>query len=950
MKQTYVAVDIETTGLDPDRDAITEIGAVKFCGEQVLDSFNSLVNPGRKIPYKIVELTGITQEQADAAPSLSSQLPRLARLVGDLPVVGHNVSFDLGFLRRNNALQNNPSLDTWELARVLMPTSERYSLGKLAASLNIDLPATHRALDDARVTHALFVALFRLAGQLPLPALQTIVQAARRVRWGVADFFQEALDAATRAALAEPSAEARREPGRQPSGRPARVKPLQPLEQSLPIDVEQIAALLQEDGPLARTFAGYEHRHEQIAMLKGVGQALNQGGHLLVEAGTGVGKSLAYLLPAVHWAVRNREWVVVSTNTINLQQQLISQDVPQVRKIVPFDFRAVVLKGRGRYLCVARLNQLRQRGPRSLEEARLLAQILVWMPLTRSGDQEELSLYSAQERGLWRELSAEFEGCSPERCPINARGNCFFYRARRQAEAAHLIIVNHALLLSDIAVGKRVLPPYNYLIVDEAQHLEDAATNQLSFTMDRRAMKRLFWEIGRAERGRGARGLLGDVVLMSRSIGSLVELSAPICQQLEEHVVSLGQTVKRAQGYAEAFFDALALFVQEFGSSSRGRYAQRIRVDGGLRVQPGWGEVEIVWDNTASEFEMLTTGLAALGDDLEGLEGLNLPGLQDLHSHVVGVQRRVSEVLTQLNRLIFEPVQDSVCWIRSGPDDDVLALHVAPLYVGSLVQEHLFNEKRSVIMTSATLQVAQSFDFIRERLHAWEADELAVGSPFDYSSSTLVYLVDDISEPIHPNQAGSQDYQRVLETGLAALVQAVQGRTMALFTSYRQLRTTARAITGRLAKAGIVVLEQGSGVSRRQLLENFKNNPRTVLLGTRSFWEGVDIPGEALSCLAIVRLPFAVPSDPVFAARAEQFDNPFFEYFVPEAVLRFLQGFGRLIRTRHDRGVVVVFDRRLLTKSYGPSFLDSLPGPVMEQGPMSMLPATAARWIAGDTE
>jgi DNA polymerase-3 subunit epsilon/ATP-dependent DNA helicase DinG len=190
----------------------------------------------------------------------------------------------------------------------------------------------------------------------------------------------------------------------------------------------------------------------------------------------------------------------------------------------------------------------------------------------------------------------------------------------------------------------------------------------------------------------------------------------------------------------------------------------------------------------------------------------------------------------------------------------------------------------------------------------------------------------------------------MLETGLAALVQATQGRTMALFTSYRQLRTTSRAIAGRLAEAGIVVLEQGGGASRRQLMENFKNNPKTVLMGTRSFWEGVDIPGEALSCLAIVRLPFAVPSDPIYAARAEQFDNPFFDYFVPEAVLRFLQGFGRLIRTRQDRGVVAVFDRRLLTKSYGPAFLDSLPGPVMEQGPMSMLPTTAARWIAGDVD
>jgi DNA polymerase-3 subunit epsilon/ATP-dependent DNA helicase DinG len=250
-------------------------------------------------------------------------------------------------------------------------------------------------------------------------------------------------------------------------------------------------------------------------------------------------------------------------------------------------------------------------------------------------------------------------------------------------------------------------------------------------------------------------------------------------------------------------------------------------------------------------------------------------------------------------------------------------------------------------MTSATLRVAQSFDFIRERLHAWDADELAVGSPFDYGESTLVYLVDDISEPRHPGQAGHQTYQRSLEAGLLALVKATKGRTLALFTAYHQLRATARAISAPLARADITVYEQGDGTSRRQLLENFKSSERAVLLGTRSFWEGVDVPGEALSCLAIVRLPFSVPTDPIFASRAETFDQPFFEYSVPDAVLRFLQGFGRLIRTRTDRGVVAVFDKRLLTKSYAAAFIDSLPGPTIRSGPLASLPAAAARWIDG---
>jgi len=254
------------------------------------------------------------------------------------------------------------------------------------------------------------------------------------------------------------------------------------------------------------------------------------------------------------------------------------------------------------------------------------------------------------------------------------------------------------------------------------------------------------------------------------------------------------------------------------------------------------------------------------------------------------------------------------------------------------VEEHLFHKKESVVLTSATLRTSGTFDFLRERLNGWEADELAVGSPFDYKSSTLVYLVDDIPEP------GKPGYQRAVEQGMAALFRATEGRALALFTSYSQLRATLRAIRAPLAQAGITVQAQGQGVSRAQLLENFRAGERKVLLGTRSFWEGVDVPGEALSCLAIAKLPFSVPSDPVFAART--FDQPFFEYAVPETILRFLQGFGRLIRTRTDRGVVAVFDRRLLTKSYGQLFIESLPDPTVRRGSLALLPRVAAEWLS----
>ncbi|MFW6082897.1 MAG: ATP-dependent DNA helicase, partial [Chloroflexota bacterium] len=273
------------------------------------------------------------------------------------------------------------------------------------------------------------------------------------------------------------------------------------------------------------------------------------------------------------------------------------------------------------------------------------------------------------------------------------------------------------------------------------------------------------------------------------------------------------------------------------------------------------------------------------------------------------------------------------------PNSDHLSLHAAPLHVGPLMKDELFHRKHSVVLTSATLRTGGTFDYLRERLHAWDANELAVGSPFDYQASTLFYIVDDVPEP---NERG---YQKAVAQGMAQLFRVTEGRALALFTSYRHLRATLRAIKAPLAQAGITVQAQGQGISRAQLLENLRTGERRVLLGTRSFWEGVDVPGDPLSCLVIAKLPFGVPSDPVFAARAETFEQPFRDFMVPETILRFLQGFGRLIRTRDDRGIVVCFDKRLLTKSYGPLFLESLPEPSIRKGSVTQLARVAADWL-----
>ena len=960
MTRIYVALDLETTGLDPQRDGILEIGAVKFRGDEVLDTFTSLINPGRPIPPKITELTGITNDTVHDAPSLWTVLPHLSSFVRDLPVIGHNVAFDLGFLRRHNVLTNNESLDTFELAGILVPHEERYSLAKLTESLGVQEPQEHRALSDSQLAYQLFLKLFDRACQIPAPILEEIVRHSQKVGWAPGGFFEDALKASARGAFeagsigAQIAAKqaAKRRTKRKPEAQAAATpmfmpsvdaKPLEALPEPMrtQLDVDALAALLQEGGALSQQFPNYEFRPQQVQMMRAVAEGLNNSGHLLVEAGTGTGKSLAYLLPAVHWARANGLRVVISTNTINLQEQLYHKDLPDLAKILPFEFHAAVLKGRSHYLCPARLMTLRRAGPASPEEMRVLCKVLLWLPGTVTGDGDELFLPNPLERALWARLSADNETCTPERCAALGRGECFFYRARQAAEAAHIVIVNHALLLADIAVENRALPEYQYLVVDEAHHLEDAVTQQLGFEVDRGALQRMLTDIGKVGDERRASGLLADYIGRVRHT-----VPEEIGHKVQVYVEQAAKAVDGVMRQADDLFDRLEGFVQDQRGSDSSEYSFRLRIVPGLRTQPAWSSIEIAADNFCKGLLAIADGLGRLAEGLNDLSDYDVPDATDLQARLLGARREMAETREHLNAILCKPESAGIYWAElasqsngSWRSNRSLSLHLAPLHVGPLVEKHLFKQKASVIMTSATLRTGGNFCFVQERLHAWDADELAVGSPFDFKSSTLLYIVSDMPEP------GEQGYQRALEQGLATLCRAMGGRTMVLFTSYSQLRATVKVLTPALSKDGITVYEQSDGTSRRQLLENFKTAQRGVLLGTRSFWEGVDVPGEALSCLAIVRLPFAVPSDPIFAARSETFEQAFNEYSVPDAILRFRQGFGRLIRTATDRGVVAVFDKRLLTKAYGQTFLKSLPECTVRRGPQAEIARAVTEWM-----
>jgi DNA polymerase-3 subunit epsilon/ATP-dependent DNA helicase DinG len=409
----------------------------------------------------------------------------------------------------------------------------------------------------------------------------------------------------------------------------------------------------------------------------------------------------------------------------------------------------------------------------------------------------------------------------------------------------------------------------------------------------------------------------------------------------------LGQKVERAtdlafrlQHQGRAFFQVMGDFAELLREGQPpNNYAWQARILPATRTQPGWDEVEVAWGVFDETWGLLLKLLAELHKTAADLYADGVDALEDVMSDIGNLYRRMAEADNNLNQMVSEPAAGQVYWIEIHPNGNRLTLNAAPLQVGPMLDKFLWQEKASVVLTSATLTTHSEFNYMRRNLGAADANEMMLGSPFDYESSTLLFLPSDMPEP---NQQG---YQPAMDRALVQLCTAVGGRTLVLFTSYAQLKRTSKSISGALAQADIAVYEQGEGASPNTLVESFKESERAVLLGTRSFWEGVDIPGEALSVVVIPKLPFDVPSDPLIAARSETYEDAFNEYYLPEAILKFRQGFGRLIRTQSDRGVVVILDKRLQTKQYGRLFVESLPQCTLKVAPLNNLARMAAQWL-----
>lgn len=892
----FVVVDLETTGNAPQKgDRMIQIGIVIIENEQIVERFSRFINPECEIPLFIQQLTQIDEQMVKTAPVFAEIAEEIAEKLTGAYFVAHNVSFDWPFLQAELqaagiSLSPPPMIDTVEMARILFPTVESYKLSDLAQMLAIHHENPHQADSDAEVTAKLWLRLLQKLQSLPLATLQQLKRLSRDWK---SDMYA-ILDAIIAKKMAAPNDE-----GYVYYRGIAIKKRTEPSKKQSDASYS-FAEWAAEKPPLP--FPQYEHRDGQWEMMNIVYEAFDTSQHAIIEAGTGIGKSLAYFIPSLYLAKKQEKPVVISTYTLQLQKQLIERDVPLLRQIVPFPFRVALLKGKRNYLSLDKFLSFLQEPNKTYDAVLTKGQVLVWLTETETGDVDELQLSSGGQL-LWPLLHLD------EQKEVGEHD--FFRLACERASDADVVITNHAFLLQDITANTSLLPSYDHLIVDEAHHLEETASRYFGRHVEYVALRLLLTRIG-----------TGD------EEGSLFQLK----KRLDQEVWSIQARLRDLQLECDEWFRLVRRYVltkQPNANVPRLRY----RFDPEKEYGRSWEAMkELLW-RIADQTKKLADEVDEVKRSAPTLASLSF--FSDIDELVMTVET-LREVMETTDPLVVRWME-----VETKGAANATAIYSQPIDVESFFAEELFAKKKSVVLTSATLSMNGSFSYVISRLGLEDFYPICrtIPSPFPYAEQVKVMVPRDLPSV---SAVSLEAYAEAVASHVLTIAKHLNRKILVLFTSYELLKMTAAIVKERNDDETFVLLAQGGqGGSAAKLTKAFQQFEKAMLFGTSSFWEGIDLPGEALSVVVIVRLPFAPPDDPVMEAKSDYIrakgGNPFYDLSLPQAVIRFKQGFGRLIRTKDDRGVLFVFDRRLITASYGRYFLASLPDVPVYDEPLEQL-------------
>ncbi|MBD3290428.1 DEAD/DEAH box helicase [candidate division KSB1 bacterium] len=710
-------------------------------------------------------------------------------------------------------------------------------------------------------------------------------------------------------------------------------------EEQRKLDADKISDILKPGHNISKKLKGYEYRPQQLDMIEEICLAFNQNTISVIEAGTGVGKSLAYLIPAVYWAVTNKEKCVISTNTINLQEQLINKDIPFLQSVLDISFDAVLVKGRNNYICLRKIEDMEREPELNIlpEETNEIQMLIDWSKVTNDGSKSDLNFIPRYD--VWEKVASESDTCTRAKCHNFKK--CFVNKARRAANKAQILVVNHYLLFSDLSVRSlgmdiSVLPPYKRLILDEAHHIEDVATHYFGGGITRAGVSRI---LGRLFQKGGKKGHF--VILKARLLKLLAQINNPVLEDAVKRIdIDLIPNLDALNAINEEAMDALVSLVSSENQNGFGEIK--------LRVKPQVKDNEI-WEKVVVEkcsnlIYQLKKFAGKIQKMIQRLEKCGISFDDRMISLLVEIEAQINRLLVArdvIESVLFEEDDEFVRWleIKQQRNRYITRLRISPLDIGESMLKHVYERLDTIVMTSATLTIfgirnRSEFEYLYNRigLHLCKPDRMRTAvlpAPFNYRKQEIIAIPTDIPPP----DLGS--YRNALTDILRQTISITKGRAFILFTSYALLNRIYEQMEPFFDEEGILALKQGAA-TRHRLLDRFRQDKSSVLFGTDSFWEGVDVPGDALELVIITKLPFKVPTEPIIEARVEAIKsrggNAFMEYSVPQAVIKLKQGVGRLIRSKRDIGAVVILDRRIVEKYYGKIFVASLPDGRIVQG------------------